>query len=203
MKAITVDAKFIRAAQAAQAVNDVRFYLCGICLQPGGKIAGTNGHVLYVGTYTEEESEMVDQETIIKIEGKIPVAAKDCTFIFQEDGAGFCRTDNSRAFCFSTIDARYPPLDHVLNQVKPKIEGDTFHDGFCINAEYLALLPKIFGKSVPVVSRNRTDREAVSFRADQSLERKHSLFFKTSRLIVMPMATNEKFYLATMAKDEA
>jgi hypothetical protein len=59
MKTITMDAQFVRAAQACQAKKDVRYYLNGICIMPQGKIAGTNGHILYTGQYTEDADNMV------------------------------------------------------------------------------------------------------------------------------------------------
>lgn len=44
---ITLPAKIVAAASYCVAVNDMRYYLCGVVIQKDGTVYGTNGHVLF------------------------------------------------------------------------------------------------------------------------------------------------------------
>lgn len=142
---ITIDAQFVRAAQACQASKDVRYYLQGIYLAQDGRIAGTNGHVLFCGEHGAQwQHGAPEKDLIIAIDGNIPASAETVTFYLPGDGEteGLCKTDNKKAFTFSLIDGKYPDIARVI----PEKQRAQFSNGIVLNPEYLALLPKVFGK---------------------------------------------------------
>ncbi|MEM1113223.1 MAG: hypothetical protein AAGI11_15030 [Pseudomonadota bacterium] len=198
MKSIEIDARFVRAAQAAQAHNDVRYYLNGFCFLPDGRIAATNGHVLYVATYADDKADRVEHPIIVNVLGKVPTSAKLCTFIFQDDQSGFCKTDNARAYCFEVIDGKFPDIDRVLSPLKRLGEPKALSDGWSANANYLALLPKIFGAGSLVTCCHGTEHEPVVLQGSPYLRKGDpgDLFFSTSMVVLMPVRVGREFYRA-------
>ncbi|MAT91424.1 MAG: hypothetical protein CME59_02360 [Halioglobus sp.] len=188
MNDIEIDARFVRGAQACQASNDIRYYLNGICIMPDGRIAGTNGHVLYVGKYSEDQDSLPDRNIILKLHGTIPRAAKSVRFTFTARAGdvwrGVAVTDNNKAFCFETIDGKYPDIDRVIPEA-PEPDG-IICDGFGIQARYLSLVPKTLGVGESVICQHAEPNGPAVFRLHSADKDGCDLFAASSRLIVMP-----------------
>lgn len=181
MKTITMNAEFVRAAQACQAKNDVRYYLNNICIMPQGKIAGTNGHILYTGQYTEDADNMVDANVIIRIFGNIPASSETVVFTFSDENTGTCETDNKKLFLFEVIDGVYPDITKVIKPDSDYDKGD-FSNGFGVNSEYLALMQKIFGRGAMVDIHHGTEMEIMMIK----MLRTGCDFSESSRVFLMP-----------------
>jgi DNA polymerase-3 subunit beta len=181
MKTITMDAQFVRAAQACQAKNDVRYYLNGICIMPQGKIAGTNSHILYTGQYTNDPENMVDANVIISIFGNIPASSETVVFTFSDEKTGTCATDNKKLFLFEVIDGVYPDITKAIKPDSAYDSGD-FSNGFGASSEYLAFMQKIFGRGAMVDIRHGTEMETMMIK----MLKLGSGFSKSSRVYLMP-----------------
>ena len=143
-----------RAAAACTSKNDVRYYLNGIHIDGArGKVVGTNGHIMYVGPAKEIGDAGVDTKIIIALP-TVPLNVE--TVSVYRDEAGFestlvrlmfvTGTDKVTYHVAQLIDGRYPDYQTVSGLSKPVPYSGHFVVGY--NAEYLSLLPKIFGKQV-------------------------------------------------------
>lgn len=199
MKNITVKASLVRAAMAVQARGDIRHYLNGFLLSAAGKIAGTNGHTLFHGTYLEPGGEAVDRDVIIHVFGSIPVTAKTVTFNIPEIGEtkrGYCFTDNDKAFVFDLIDANFPNFMRAI----PKRDRRTFSNGICINASYVAQIEKVFGKSALIEIHMGAQSESIVVTHKYT---KGKTDVMSGELVIMPCRTEKQFLTATVPSKEA
>lgn len=197
MKNITVKASLVRAAMAVQARGDIRHYLNGFVLSPSGKIAGTNGHTLFHGTYLEPGGEAVDRDVIIHVFGSIPVTAKTVTFNIPEIGEtkrGYCFTDNDKAFVFDLIDANFPNFMRAV----PKRDRRTFSNGICINASYVAQIEKVFGKSALIEIHMGAQSESIVVTHKYT---KGKTDVMNGELVIMPCRTEKQFLTATVPSE--
>lgn len=195
MKTITMDAQFVRAAQTCQAKKDVRYYLNGICIMPKGKIAGTNGHILYTGQYTDDPENMVDTNIIISIFGNIPASSETAVFTFSDEKTGTCETDNKKPFLFEVIDGVYPDITKVIKPDSAYDSGD-FSNGFGVSSEYLAFMQKIFGRGAMVGIHHGTEMETMMIKTLQS----GGEFSESSRVYLMPCSVDGGFRTTAAAE---
>lgn len=121
------------------ATKDPRYCLKGVCFLPDGKVAATNGHMLVWG----EHENKLKTNVIISV-GKLHTKSFSYAVFDTKDGiVRLFSADDSIAgvaLC-SVIDAKYPDINRVINNVTnadeklPPVIG--------INAGYLAKLEKI------------------------------------------------------------
>lgn len=197
MTPITIDAEFVRAAQACQAKIDVRYYLNGFLLTTKGEIVATNGHFMYVGQYTTDQSEMPDEDTIVLIDGNIPLASGHVVFTFSDDkfADGVCRTDKGKIFGFQVIEGKFPNWERVMPSHK---EG--FTNGLAIQADYWSIVAKVFRrKQMPVSMVHGTEHESALF----TITGGKDSFCTTSKLIIMPMRSDNNWQTSYPKKEEA
>jgi hypothetical protein len=173
MKAITVKAELIRAVQACQAKNDYRYYLNGFLLASNGDIVGTNGNILYKSIYISDAVEAVEVDTIIKIDGKIPLNASSVTFAPIDEFSGHATTDTGKVYPYIVVDGKYPNYERVI----PEEIRLNFSNGFGITAELMAAIPDVFGKKAIVDIIHADDKSQVLVK---SLKDEHGL------LVIMP-----------------
>lgn len=69
---LRIDKATLLAVMECMAVRDVRYYICGICFLPDGKVAGTDGNMLAYG----EHDNQIDHEVILSV-GKLPTKIFD------------------------------------------------------------------------------------------------------------------------------
>ena len=138
-----IDANLIRAAMACQGNKDVRYYLNGFLLAANGDIVGTNGHVAFKGNYTTEETKALESDTIIFIDGKIPLGADSVEFdLVEGETEGTCRTNTGKIFAFDVVDGKYPNYERII----PIRDRGQCSNGFGIAPKYLATVAQVFGK---------------------------------------------------------
>jgi DNA polymerase III sliding clamp (beta) subunit (PCNA family) len=157
MNNLTIKASLIRAAQACQGNKDVRYYLNGILLAANGDVVGTNGHVLFKGSIIGAGQQIIETDTIIHIDGKVPVSADTVTFDFTDDTRGVCTTDTGKAFTFTVIDGKYPDYQRVM----PKEDRAVFSNGFTCQSKYIALALSVFGKESKIDIIHASENEQV------------------------------------------
>lgn len=189
MKKLTYPAALIRAAQAAQGVNDVRHYLNGILLSSNGAVCGTDGHIAFKGRAPADQG-CVEEDVIVKIDGKIPGTASDVTFIFEDGRNGMCRTDNKKAFTFSIVDGKFPDVDRVI----PDLPRHSNATGFSVNAGLIARLADIFGKEASLAMYPGDQRDAVLvqyYGADNTRDIEPALVGAVA--VVMPLRSDAEF----------
>lgn len=146
MKAMILEARLVRAAMQCQATGDVRGYLNGIFIGKDGTIAGTNGHILFV---TKGEHERPEEDIIIRIHGKIPVAATDIDLTPANDSVGVIRTycsfdpldSANKLFAYEQLEGKYP--DTTLAIPKDNLAAV---EAIGLNPSYVNLATNIFGK---------------------------------------------------------
>ncbi|MEJ6939412.1 hypothetical protein [Proteus mirabilis] len=51
---LKIDRGTLLAVMECMAIRDIRYYICGICFLPNGKVAGTDGHMLAYGEHDNE-----------------------------------------------------------------------------------------------------------------------------------------------------
>ena len=157
MTTITIDAGLIRAAMACQAKNDVRYYLNGILIAANGDIVGTSGSVMFVGQYTGDK---IEKDTIISIDGTIPLNALSVELEFRDDAPGLVHLTSAKGkmpkiFSFSTIDGKFPDYQRAIPGTRSKWEN-----GVGMNASLLALIVKVYGKDSEIKIMYGTSAEA-------------------------------------------
>lgn len=134
-----IESAMLRAAQVCQAKNDPRGYLKGIHIK-GDKIEATNGHVAVQLTMDKK----VRGEFILDIKGKVPVKAKMSKLEFAKDSSLVKHYDHlGELLSIQPVKVRggnYPNFEKVI----PKEFNDTGRFG--VNASYLAMAEKMFGR---------------------------------------------------------
>lgn len=139
---LTISGNLVRAAQANQAKNDVRYYLNAILLTADGNIVSTDGHTLFKAPYIRTDQAAVAEDILINIDGTIPLAADSVTFQFDTK---MCRTNKGKLFEFKVVDGKFPQWERVIPKAGRKGNGISR-----IDSTYLARAEKTFGKREPV-----------------------------------------------------
>lgn len=147
---ITIDAGLMRAAMACQATDDVRYYLNGILIAANGDIVATTGSLMFVGQYTVNDDDKIEKDTIIAIDGAIPLNILSVELEFRDGGSGLVHLTSAKGrmpkiLSFSVVDGKFPNYERVLPGVHSKWEN-----GIGMNASLLALIVKVYGKEATV-----------------------------------------------------
>ena len=118
MKNFTIDAQLIRSAMACQDKKSVRYHLNGFLLSASGHIVATNGNILFKSDYNlnpdSPEPSHIEADSIIRIEGTIPLNSYTCEFLFKDDFSGHVQTDKGKLFPFVIVDGKYPDYERVI-----------------------------------------------------------------------------------------
>lgn len=166
----------LESSHIFRAKADIRYYLNGVCFMPGGKLAATDGHRLFMGQHDNELTE----NAIVSIE-KAP--HRRCEYAVCDTDSGlveFFNDSDARvgvALC-QLIDGRYPDVGCLI----PKESNDV--DRICFNAGYLADVEKcakLFNPKCPSVifELNKNTNAAVATVNSPTGE--------SAKIIVMPM----------------
>lgn len=136
---LRIDKATLLAVMECMAVRDVRYYICGICFLPDGKVAGTDGHMLAYG----EHDNQIDHEVILSV-GKLPTKAFDYAVFDTDAGIVKLLTDEEVTVGVTlcgVIDGKYPDVSRVMRNARNADEQLPSKIGF--NAGYMAKLEKI------------------------------------------------------------
>lgn len=173
---LKVSKRALLSAMIFQAKIDPRYYLCGICFAPGGRLYSTDGHRLFVG---EHQSEEVTENIIIQIKGprftkfesaEIDLESGILTYL-DDDGEGVS------VAMVRTVDGRYPDVERVMPKGNEPVSEIGFNAGYLSDIEKAA---KLYNPKWPgiVIKPNGNTASAI---VDLS-----STFEKAS-VVIMPM----------------
>tara|TARA_R110000765_G_scaffold421667_1_gene528003 strand:- start:2212 stop:2796 length:585 start_codon:yes stop_codon:yes gene_type:complete len=161
MKNFTIDAQLIRSAMACQDKKSVRYHLNGFLLSASGHIVATNGNILFKSDYNlnpdSPEPSHIEADSIIRIEGTIPLNSYTCEFLFKDDFSGHVQTDKGKLFPFVIVDGKYPDYERVI----PESSRSEYSNGFACNVTLLATLAKVFGKDAIVDIEHATENDSI------------------------------------------
>lgn len=137
----------LEASRLFRAKADIRYYLNGVCFMPGGKLAATDGHRLFMGSHENELTENV----IISIE-KSPVKKYDHAICDTETGlVEFFDSIEQRvgvALC-QLVDGRYPDVECIIPKETEAVDRIAFNAGYLADVEKCA---KLFNSKWPSVT---------------------------------------------------
>lgn len=169
---ILVSANTLRVAMQFMAKSDPRYYLMGVCLQPSGKVAATNGHVLF----TDSHDFKLENEIIIKPHNSIPAKALMAKINLVDRTIVLYGKESLviSEIMFEYVEGNFPNIEKVMPSEELELENKPV--GF--NASYLGLLPKAFPQGC--VMRAPKDNHAVLFT---------STFEPKRKVVLMPMRT--------------
>lgn len=166
----------LEASHIFRAKADIRYYLNGACFMPGGKLAATDGHRLFMGSHENQLTENV----IVSIE-KSPVKKYDHAICDTETGlVEFFDAFEQRvgvSLC-QLVDGRYPDVERIIPKVTRAVERIGFNAGYLADVEKCAKLfnPKWSGVTFEL---NGNDKASIATVKSPTGE--------TARIIVMPM----------------
>lgn len=128
-----------------RAKADIRYYLNGVCFMPGGKVAATDGHRLFMRQHDNELTE----NAIVSIE-KAP--HKRYAYAVCDTDSGlveFFNDSDARvgvALC-QLIDGKYPDVEPVIPKEQAACDRIGFNAGYLADVEKCAKLfnPKWHG----------------------------------------------------------
>ena len=158
------------------AKEDIRYYLNSVCFMPGGKLAATDGHRLFIGEHDNELTE----NAIVSIE-KSP--HKRYAYAVCDTDSGiveFFNDSDTRvgvALC-QLIDGRYPDVDRCMPKETNAVDRIGFNAGYLADVEKCA---KLFNSKWPSVTfeLQGNDKAAVATVKSPTGE--------TAKIIIMPM----------------
>lgn len=158
------------------AKEDIRYYLNSVCFMPGGKLAATDGHRLFMGQHDNELTE----NAIVSIE-KAP--HKRYAYAVCDTDSGiveFFNDSDARvgvALC-QLIDGRYPDVERAIPKEQSAVDRIGFNAGYLADVEKCA---KLFNPKWPGVTfeLNGNTNAAVATVKPPTGE--------TAKIIVMPM----------------
>ena len=166
----------LESSRIFRAKADIRYYLNGVCFMPGGKLAATDGHRLFMGQHDNELTE----NAIVSIE-KAP--HKRYAYAVCDTDSGlveFFNDSGSRvgvALC-QLVDGRYPDVERVIPKEQAACDRIGFNAGYLADVEKCA---KLFNPKWPGVTfelTGNTNAEVATVKSPTG---------ETAKIIVMPM----------------
>lgn len=173
---IKISRIMLESTHIFRAKADIRYYLNGVCFMPGGKLAATDGHRLFMGSHENELTENV----IVSIE-KSPVKKYDHAICDTETGLVEFFDEFERrvgvALC-QLVDGRYPDVERVIPKETNAVDRICFNAGYLADVEKCAKLfsPKL--QSVIFELSGNTNAAVAKVKSPTG---------ETAKIIVMPM----------------
>ena len=159
-----------------RAKADIRYYLNGVCFMPGGKLAATDGHRMFMGSHENELTENV----IVSIE-KSPV---------KKYGHAICDTETGLVEFFDIleqrvgtalcklVDGRYPDVERIMPKESNAVDRICFNAGYLADVEKCAKLFNPKWKSIIFELNGNTNAAVATVNSPTG---------ETAKIIVMPM----------------
>ena len=158
------------------AKEDIRYYLNSVCFMPGGKLAATDGHRLFMGQHDNGLTE----NAIVSIE-KAPHKRYSYAVCDTDSGiVEFFNDSDTRvgvALC-KLIDGRYPDVERVIPKEQLAVDRIGFNAGYLADVEKCA---KLFNPKWPGVTfelHGNTNAAVATVKSPTG---------ETAKIIVMPM----------------
>jgi len=138
---LEIKSTHLKSALLCKAVNDARWYLCGVLFAKNGDVVGCNGHIAYVGEHNSELEDDVIVSFVCQIPSRFGIA--ELTFNGDEkegivkfyDSVYLTKVISSGMV--QIVDGKYP--DYMKSCTKNKLQTDEI----VFNAGYLGVLEKI------------------------------------------------------------
>lgn len=159
-----------------RAKADIRYYLNGVCFMPGGKLAATDGHRLFMGSHENELTENV----IVSID-KSPVKKYDHAICDTETGLveffDFLEKRVGTALC-KLVDGRYPDVERIMPKESNAVDRICFNAGYLADVEKCAKIFKPKWQSVIFELNGNTNAAVATVKSPTG---------ETAKIIIMPM----------------
>lgn len=159
-----------------RAKADIRYYLKGVCFMPGGKLAATDGHRLFMGQHGNELTE----NAIVSIE-KAP--HKRYSYAVCDTDSGLVEFFNDSDFRVGValcqlVDGRYPDVERVIPKETNAVDRICFNAGYLADVEKCAKLFNPKWSSVTFELNGNTNAAVATVNSPTG---------ETAKIIVMPM----------------
>lgn len=159
-----------------RAKADIRYYLNGVRFMPGGKLAATDGHRLFMGSHENELTEnaivSIEKSTVKKYDHAICDTDTGLVEFFNDSdarvGVGMCQL----------IDGRYPDVERVILKEQAACERIGFNAGYLADVEKCAKLFNPKWQSVIFELNGNTNAAVATVNSPTG---------ETAKIIVMPM----------------
>ncbi|MCK5505516.1 MAG: hypothetical protein KAJ10_10155 [Thermodesulfovibrionia bacterium] len=139
---IEMPSSVIRSAYHCKGTDATRANICGIYLEKNGGVIATNGHILYRAKCNFN----IHEPILILPERNIAAAAKDTKIIILNDNLGYIEYyTGTKSIKIKRIMFEYiknPDFPDYESAIKPR--GKFLKSGLSVNANYFALIEKIF-----------------------------------------------------------
>ena len=166
----------LESSHIFRAKKDIRYYLNGVCFMPGGRLAATDWHHLFMGQHDNELAE----NAIVSIE-KAPHKRYSYAVCDTDSGiVEFFDDSDARvglALC-QLIDGRYPDVDRCMPNETNAVDRIRFNAGYLADVEKCA---KLFNPKWQDVTFE------LNGNANAAVATVKSPTGETAKIIVMPM----------------
>ena len=166
----------LEASHLFRSKADVRYYLNGACFMPGGKLAATDGHRLFMGQHDNELTE----NAIVSIE-KAPHKRYQYAVCDTDSGlVEFFNDSDARvgtALC-KLVDGRYPDVERIMPKESNAVDRICFNAGYLADVEKCAKMFNPKWKSVIFELNGNTNAAVATVNSPTG---------ETAKIIVMPM----------------
>ncbi len=166
----------LESSHIFRAKADIRYYLNGVCFIPGGKLAASDGHRLFMGQHDNELTE----NAIVSIE-KAP--HKRYAYAVCDTDSGIVEFFNDSddrvgvALC-KLIDGRYPDVERIMPNETNAVDRIRFNAGYLADVEKCAKLFNPKWQDVTFELNGNTNAAVATVKSPTG---------ETAKVIVMPM----------------
>lgn len=164
------------ASMIFQAKIDPRYYLCGICFAPDGKLYSTDGHRAFIG---EHQSEGLTESIIIKITGPRFVKFETAEIDTETGIVSYMDTHGVRqgVAMAKVVDGRFPDIDRVIPKGNEPVSEIGFNAGYLSDIEKAAKLYNAKWPGILIKPNGNTSSAIIEL----------SNTFEKASVVIMPM----------------
>jgi DNA polymerase III sliding clamp (beta) subunit (PCNA family) len=164
------------AAMIFQAKIDPRYYLCGICFAPDGKLYSTDGHRAFIG---EHQSEGVTENIIVQIKGPRFTQFDHAEIDMDTGILTYCdeHGEGVAVAMVRKVDGRFPDVNRAIPTGNDPVSEIAFNAGYLSDIEKAA---KLYNAKWPgiVIKPNGNAASAI-------IELSNT--FEKASVVIMPM----------------
>lgn len=166
----------LESSHIFRAKADIRYYLNGVCFMPGGKLASTDGHRLFMCQHDNELTE----NAIVSIE-KAP--HKRYAYAVCDTDSGLVEFFNDSDFRVGValcqlVDGKYPDVERVIPKEQASCDRIRFNAGYLADVEKCAKLFNPKYQSFIFELNGNTNASVATVKSPTG---------ETAKIIVMPM----------------
>lgn len=168
------------SAMIFQAKIDPRYYLCGICFAPNGKLYSTDGHRAFIGEHLSED---VSENIIVQVKGPRFTRFDHAEIDTETDILTYCdeRGEGVAVAMIRKVNGRYPDIDRVIPTGNDPVSEISFNAGYLSDIEKAA---KLYNSKRPgiIIKTNGNASSAI-------IELSNT--FEKASVVIMPMRLPE------------